>query len=300
MPPAEMFKYTQSTANAESYLMLPEVTGTRGAAVQIFDYHMPFGNGIYKTYVVPTGCSSLEIYCFGGGNALGGFSFGTLAVSAGQKLAVITGSGSRPTTQYPCHAEAAAYYSSGSYISNNQLRTDGKFFGFGISSTSLAGVFREFPVTSTNATIQSSAIIVAGGYGSTGGYSPSAPYGGGLTGANGAGFDAFGNGGTQTANGSGNGTSGYFMWGSAPYIITYSNHVGGYGGAGYFGGAGGRSRSTGGGGSGYVGGVANSFTQQGTPSAAPAGVTGTYKAQAIAAYQAGASKDYGMVIIYSV
>ncbi|AUF82254.1 glycine rich protein [Tetraselmis virus 1] len=257
------------------------------------------GNGMYFEYNVPQGASRIELYCFGGGRnngrglSQGGFSFGTLSVSQGEKLAVITGC-------HPNFGKASITYSAFKEAIDH---TGLKNMSYGFSYWGLAGVFRPFdPKTTSMAEIQKRALIIAGEGGgavrNAGNRPKNAGYGGGESGGNGS----HGQGGSQTSPGNGH-VKGYYM-APGPGGAVGDCCGGGSGGAGYFaGGSGSGARynaNSGGGGSGYVGGVLAGYTQRGNRGGVPTGPKGRNLETAWKMYQEYPYFNHGAVIIFAM
>ena len=229
-------------------------------------------SGADQTLTIPTGITSIQTRVWGaaggganstyytgqGGGAGGGYSIGTVAVTPGQTLTIVTGQGGIPNS-------LATTYGGGGQGGNSTASTTRR----GGSGGGMSAVFSAAAKTAANA------LVIAGG---GGGASPGADLG--TVGAGGGGAttggqdgDAVrsGRGGTQAAGGAaatGNSscplapTAGaQFQGGNGANANAAQNEGGGGGGGGYFGGGGGICQSAsqqnggGGGGSAYIGGT---------------------------------------------
>jgi Glycine rich protein len=236
-------------------------------------------SGADQTFTVPAGVTSIEVRVWGaaggGGNSgyytgqsgggAGGYATGKIAVTPGQILTIVSGSGGVPNS-------TAVPYGGGGAGGGSGAPSEVGGSGGGYSAV--------FASATKNA---ANALIVAG---SGGGASPGADVlnagaggGGGTTG----GQDAFpvsvGRGGTQAAGGAAatNTTNGCsvnqvagsaFAGGKGGTAVNGNNEGGGGGGAGYFGGGGGlcqgggTQNGAGGGGSSFIAGTGVSFGTQ--------------------------------------
>lgn len=232
-------------------------------------------------WVVPTGVNSIQVKAWGAGgsnngvsNGLGdtyggggGFVKGTLAVTPGQTLQVVVGSGGRSWN---------ALVFGGVDIGYNSGNFGGR--GYNYNGVTLVYTSGGYSGVFNSSVSHANALFIAGG-GGCGGTNSINPYGGGgggLTGLNGYdtasnnGAAVVGKGGTQLAGGavgSGGGaggtasTAGSALQGGQGY-----SNVSGAGGGGYYGGGGGGSSSSGGGGgsSYYIGSATNTSTDLGS------------------------------------
>jgi hypothetical protein len=229
-------------------------------------------SGSDQTFTVPNGVTSIDVRVWGsaggganssyytqqGGGAGGGYSKGTVTVSGGQVLGIVTGQGGIPNS-------TAFTYGWGGPGGNSTNAA-----ASGASGGGMSGVF-----SSTTLSQATSLVLAGGGGGASPAADVNAPYAGG-GGGNVAGQDGVpassGRGGTQSAGGAaatvnsscsvlptagsvGNGGGGGSSNGSGP------NEGGGGGGGGYWGGGGGMCQSSGsfpngpgGGGSGFTAG----------------------------------------------
>ena len=236
------------------------------------------GEGTFGQYTVPACVSSVDVKLWGAGGSRfghdgggGGFTEGTLAVTAGQVLEVVVGekgsraSGDNGTGSGPQTGEALGG-GGGASISV-------PLGNLGSGGGGLSGIFTNdegFPALKGNAPKAPQVYLVAGA-GGGGGHSgsPQAGAGGGLTGQDGtSGNGQGGEGGSQTAGGASYAPGGYpasqagFLEGAdsgknpRPSCPQVSN---GAGGSGYYGGGSGGPQSygeytgPGGGGSSYYG-----------------------------------------------
>ena len=227
------------------------------------------GTGTFGTYTVPSGITSVNAFLYGGAGENvgaptgggGGYTEGTIAVTAGQVMEIVVGEGG----QGP-----------GSTLGG------GGPMNCGISGAGggLSGIFTNcegFPALQNNAPKAPQVFLVAGGGGAAGHSSPDARGGaaGGLTGDAGGTSSEQTNATCATVRGGGggdqeqagqaapspNGTpsaAGFLKGGSGAY--NPQNHGGGSGGGGFYGGGGGGRETSGypgggggGGGSSYYG-----------------------------------------------
>ena len=228
--------------------------------------------GNVQTFTAPeTGTYTLEVWGAEGGRAygnilnnygmpgLGGYSKGTVSLTAGETIYVVVG-------------QAGGSGSTGGYNGGGK--------GSNTNSTSTGGgathIAKRTGLLSSLSSYKSDVLLVAGGGGGTelDGQPSSmrSGAGGGLTGGVGLGnlggsyANCAGGGGTQTAGGvrgtkGSGGNVGLFGQGGA----AGPSHSGG-GGGGWYGGASGNSNGGGGGGSGYIGGVINGTMSDGVRS----------------------------------
>lgn len=203
-------------------------------------------SGSSKTITLPKGKYRLECWGAQGGyrsssscGGKGGYAKGTLTLTADTVIILVAGG------------------------SGNTGGTDGGFNGGGKRSDYAGGGGGSDIRIKTDNYL--SRVIVAGGGGSEGGPSFHGGYGGGWNGEDvTAGFGSYGQGGTQTGNGSGSlstdetSTSNYGGFGFGGYGSYYRSGYGGAGGGGWYGGCGaypdrsGDDDRGGGGGSGYI------------------------------------------------
>lgn len=203
-------------------------------------------SGSSKTITLPKGKYRLECWGAQGGyrsssscGGKGGYAKGTLTLTADTVIILVAGG------------------------SGNTGGTDGGFNGGGKRSDYAGGGGGSDIRIKTDNYL--SRVIVAGGGGSEGGPSFHGGYGGGWNGEDvTAGFGSYGEGGTQTGNGSGSlstdetSTSNYGGFGFGGYGSYYRSGYGGAGGGGWYGGCGaypdrsGDDDKGGGGGSGYI------------------------------------------------
>ena len=203
-------------------------------------------SGSSKTITLPKGKYRLECWGAQGGyrssssyGGKGGYAKGTLTLTADTVIILVAGG------------------------SGNTGGTDGGFNGGGKRSDYAGGGGGSDIRIKTDNYL--SRVIVAGGGGSEGGPSRYGGYGGGWNGQDATdGYGSYGQGGTQTGNGSGSlstdetSTSNYGGFGFGGYGSYYRSGYGGAGGGGWYGGCGaypdqsGDDDKGGGGGSGYV------------------------------------------------
>ena len=240
-------KYGNATLSTPTLLMeqfpivIPAVASTIGAT------------GADVTYTVPAGVTSLDVVLNGAGGGggsgsgtlsggAGGYVSGRLAVTPGETLTIVVGTGgTRPTTYY---APGTGYGGGGSAGGIYGVGDSGG--GGGRSAIRRGGV---------------DIVTAGGGGGAEGSRFYAGGLGGGTTGGSGGGFqDGQGLGGTQTAGGAG-GQGGNSSSGSLGIGGDASSYGAGYkgaggGGGGYYGGGSGNSSGSqpgsGGGGSSYV------------------------------------------------
>lgn len=230
-------------------------------------------SGGNQTFTVPAGVTELDVrvWAAGGGNSLedqfsnsghsgggGGFTVGTVGVTAGDSLTVLVGQRGE--------SGGVANFGGGGAAGNSFVgQTTGGGSGGGRSQVARSGTV----------------LLVASGAGGAG--SLDAPGGGGTAGPS-AGTPQAGQGGTQTAGGQQGiagcpstspataGTAGAGGRGLVPQVNTVRAHGGG-GGGGYFGGGGGGCLTggggPGGGGSGYVNPSVSGSTTAGSAGNAP-------------------------------
>lgn len=210
--------------------------------------------GSYQTFTAPvTGTYVLEVYGAQGGtsshcsttNNYGGYSSGSIELSAGQTIYVYVG-GSGSNSYYGGFNGGGSGYNSGSDSAGGGGGTDIRVGGNELNNR----------------------VIVAGGGGGNGCQNDAGGAGGGTNGDRGTGnnYGSPGSGGTQSSGGSSGGR--YSTNGS---LGQGGNVTGGYGGGGggggYYGGGAGYSDegggNAGGGGSGYIGGVVNGAMSSG-------------------------------------
>ncbi|MCX5204372.1 DUF11 domain-containing protein [Streptomyces sp. NBC_00237] len=243
--------------------------------------------GADQTFTVPAGVTSLDVRMWGAGGggvdtsrsegslagAGGGFTKGTLAVSAGAALTVTAGGGGE------VNSTIAPYGGGGA---GGSTATDMAMGGAGGGMSALwSGPYGGTPL-----------LIAGGGGGASPGSAPG-PYGGpggGASGGQDGDGTTSGRGGTQSAGGAaaagGSGVPctiapgpGRKFQGGGGADIAGDGEGGGGGGGGYFGGGGGACQisnggtpnGAGGGGSGFTGGtgVSGAATEAGAPSTAP-------------------------------
>ena len=226
-----------------------------------------------QAFTVPNGVTSLDVRAWGGagggansshstlqgGGAGGGYATGTVPVSGGQVLGVITGQGGVPNS-------TASPYGFGGPGGNSTNAV-----AIGGSGGGLSGVF-----SSTTVNHENSLVIAGGGGGGSPGAdnnTPSAGGGGGTVGGQDAVPASSGRGGTQSAGGAAAttnsacstlptaGAAGNGGVGSSPNGSGSNEAGGGGGGGGYWGGGGGMCQTNainpngaGGGGSGFTAG----------------------------------------------
>ena len=233
---------------------------------------------------VPSGCTRLTVYAWGGGGAhgagntngaAGGFASATLDVSGGTLFTIVVGGGAR--------GQSAGAPGGGGAGGAGDPGDGGGGGGF-------SGVFAGASFT------QAAARVIAGGGAGGGGGSESAPAGagGGSTGQSGEDGAA---GGTQTASGGSGALAGAELRGGdgeANEPDGSSGGGGGGGGGGYFGGGGGESG--GGGGSGDSGGGGSGYAS-GADASLVAGNGGTPPEGAAGRAGAGAPEQAGRVIV---
>ena len=184
------------------------------------------------------------------GKGKGGYSYGTVTLTKGQKL-------------YVCVGEKGSI--DGSYTSNNYNGGGkGDYHGDGGGATHIATTNRG--VLSNYANYKSEVLIVAGGGGGSSYHGAYGGAGGGLTGGygvNGDGENDRSGGGTQTSSPPyyWSNNAGFGQGGNGTLTTGYG--FSGGGGGGWYGGTAGLDHEGGGGGSGYIGGVTGGTTQSG-------------------------------------
>ncbi|NBP29730.1 MAG: hypothetical protein EBV23_09160, partial [Flavobacteriia bacterium] len=197
------------------------------ATAQGGSQNFPFTGGVQNFTAPISGVYTIEAWGAKGGDdgnigANGGYASGTVALTAGQTLAVYTGG----------MGASCAVGGGGGWNGGGNAGPQGcSGGGGGASDVRLGGV------------ALGNRIIVAGGGGGAGCCGQQAGAGGGLNGNNGS-----ANGGTQAAGGAGNAAGALGQGGN-------KNGDGGGGGGGYYGGGAAFNDDGGGGGSSFVGGV---------------------------------------------
>ncbi len=233
------------------------------------------GNGTVGVFTVPSGVSALGVNVWGAGGAKfaspgggGGFSTGTLAVTAGQAFDVVVGEAGHPQTSictpYSFGQGTPTLGGGGSGANSTPLGN------LGAGGGGLSGLFGPNAIPSESLTgngpqVSAPAVfmVAGGGAGSGHGGCAKGGAGGGTSGQDGSGSGTAGEGGSQTAGGTvGSPTpgcaSGFLRGGAAGRNTSRSPAVaGGAGGGGYYGGGGGGgsgpSTAGGGGGSSFIG-----------------------------------------------
>jgi len=241
------------------------------------------GCGTVGSYTVPCGISSVNVYTWGAGGTKfsgpgggGGFSSGSLAVTAGQTFDIVVGEYGHPQTSTDTGAPAKGPLGAGGGGGSPAPQGNLGSMGGGLSGIFGPNAIPLESLTNNNGPQVSAptVFIVAGGGGGGGHGGGLGGAGGGLTGQEGGGGPPGtstpnsygGDGGTQCAGGatgsSGNTTeaAGFLRGADAAWMPRGGNPnvTGGSGGGGYYGGgAGGYAGTTytggGGGGSSYVG-----------------------------------------------
>jgi len=233
------------------------------------------GVGTVGVFTVPSGVSSITVSAWGAGGPKfsgpgggGGFSTGTLAVTAGQAFDVVVGEAGHPQTSictpYSVGQGTPSLGGGGSGANSTPLGNLGNGGG-GLSGLFGPNAIPSESLTSNGPQVSAPAVfmVAGGGGGAAHGGCASGGAGGGLTGQDGQGSGTAGEGGSQTAGGATGaptpGCSAAFLRGGAAGRNTSRSPAvsGGAGGGGYYGGGGGGgsgpSTAGGGGGSSYIG-----------------------------------------------
>ena len=233
------------------------------------------GTGTVGKFTVPSGVTSIGVSVWGAGapkfdgpGGGGGFSTGTLAVTAGQAFDIVIGEAGHPQTStctpYSIGQGTPSLGGGGSGANSTPLGNLGSGGG-GLSGVFTCNAIPQESLTTNGPSVSAPTVIMVAGGGGGAGHSGGASggAGGGLTGEDGQGSGGGGEGGSQTAGGSSplptpGCSAGFLRGGAAGRNTSRSPAVStGAGGGGYYGGGGGGgsgpSTAGGGGGSSFIG-----------------------------------------------